>query len=358
MTLLEKIYHGNTLLDWLIAIGVIIAVFSLLTIAQRLAIRRLSNIAAVAESEFASLLINILKQPQFLILLVLSGYAASFAITLKPLLGIPWEKMVVLILIVQAGLWAGTGISFALNRAIRKRLDEDKASVTTMTFLAFVARFALWSIILLLILDNLGVSITGLIAGLGIGGIAIALAVQNILGDLLASLAIVLDKPFVIGDLVVVDSLSGTIEHIGLKTTRIRSSSGEQLIFSNNDLLRSRIRNYGRMAERRVVFTFGVAYETSLEQLRLIKEIVQQSFEPMEHARLLRVHFKEYGDASLNYEVAYCLDTADYTLCMDVQEAVNLQLFQRFQEKNIKFAYSSRTLFIQRDGSSAFGKRD
>ncbi len=228
-------------------------------------------------------------------------------------------------------------------------MDEDTSSATTITFLGFVARIILWVIVLLLILDNLGVNITGLVAGLGIGGIAVALAVQNVLGDLLASLSIVLDKPFVIGDFVVVDSLSGTIEHIGLKTTRIRSLSGEQLIFSNNDLLKSRIRNYKRMSERRVVFGFGVVYQTSLDKLKSIKEIVSDIIRKEENARFDRVHFKEYGDSSLNFEVVYFVTNPEYSTYMDVQEAINQEIFRRFEEEGIEFAYPTQTLLIQRE---------
>jgi small-conductance mechanosensitive channel len=202
-------------------------------------------------------------------------------------------------------------------------------------------------IVFLLILDNLGVNITGLVAGLGIGGIAVALAVQNILGDLFASLSIVLDKPFMIGDYVVVDTLSGTVEHIGLKTTRIRSLSGEQLIFSNNDLLKSRIRNYKRMEERRIVFGFGVIYQTPVEKLIRIKKQVAEIIEKQEHARLDRVHFKEYGDSSLNFEVVYFVDDPAYALYMDIQENINLELFRRFTEEGIEFAYPTRTLYVQ-----------
>ena len=210
-----------------------------------------------------------------------------------------------------------------------------------------MARLILWVIVLLLVLDNLGVNITGLVAGLGIGGIAVALALQNILGDLFASLSIVLDKPFVIGDFVVVDTLSGTVEHIGLKTTRIRSLSGEQLIFSNNDLLKSRIRNYKRMSERRIVFSFGVVYQTPLEKLKAVKEIVGDIIEKVENARFDRVHFKEYGDSALNFEVVYFVSTPDFNIYMDVQEVINLEIFRRFQEEGIEFAYPTSTVYVQ-----------
>ncbi|MEN6420473.1 MAG: mechanosensitive ion channel family protein, partial [Smithella sp.] len=268
--------------------------------------------------------------------------------TLKPSVALLWQKAVILMLIIQGGLWASTGVKFWLGLMLEKRMDQDASSATTISLLGFVARLILWVIVGLLILDNLGVNITGLVAGLGIGGIAVALAVQNILGDLLASLSIVLDKPFMVGDYVVVDTLSGTVQHIGLKTTRIRSLSGEQLIFSNNDLLKSRIRNYKRMDERRIVFGFGVIYQTPVEKLMLIKNQVAEIIEKQEHARLDRVHFKEYGDSSLNFEVVYFVDSPEYVLYMDIQENINLAIFRRFAEEGIEFAYPTRTIYVQR----------
>ena len=351
MELFEKVYLGNTLQDWLIAGCVLVSVFAVLKFAQCLTIRKLSKLAATTDNQVDDLLVNILKQTKLFVLLFASTYAAFFTITLEPPMMAMWQKAVLLILIVQGGLWAGAGISFAVNRTVQRRTYGDTTGATTMIFIGFIARVILWTIVLLLILDNLGVNITGLVAGLGIGGIAVALAVQNVLGDLLASLSIVLDKPFIIGDFVVVDALSGTIEHIGLKTTRIRSLSGEQLIFSNNDLLKSRIRNYKRMAERRVLFNFGVTYQTPLLKLKSIKQIVKKIVANTENVRFERVHFKEYGDFSLNFEVVYFVTNPDYALYMDVQESINLELFRRFEEEGIEFAYPTQTLFIQREAS-------
>ncbi|MFA5195855.1 MAG: mechanosensitive ion channel domain-containing protein [Bacteroidales bacterium] len=271
---MQIVYMGSTLQNWLISFCILLIVFALLVTIKKLVIRKFSKLAAVTDNQIDDLLVDMLKNTKFFILLLASAYVASYAITLKPSIDVLWQKAVILILILQGGLWASAGISFALRQTIQKRMERDLSSTTTITFLGFVARLLLWIIVLLLILDNMGVNITGLVAGLGIGGIAVALAVQNILGDLFASLSIVLDKPFVVGDFVVVDSLSGTIEHIGLKTTRIRSLGGEQLVFSNNDLLKSRIRNYKRMSERRIVFSFGVVYQTPLEKMKAIKEIV------------------------------------------------------------------------------------
>jgi Small-conductance mechanosensitive channel len=350
---MQIVYMGSTLQNWLISFCILLIVFALLVTIKKLVIRKFSKLAAATDNQIDDLLVDMLKNTKFFILLVASAYVASYAITLKPSIDVLWQKTVILILILQGGLWASAGISFALRQTIEKRMERDLSSTTTITFLGFVARLLLWIIVLLLILDNMGVNITGLVAGLGIGGIAVALAVQNILGDLFASLSIVLDKPFVIGDFVVVDSLSGTIEHIGLKTTRIRSLGGEQLVFSNNDLLKSRIRNYKRMSERRIVFSFGVVYQTPLEKMKAIKEIVSDIIKNEENARLDRVHFKEYGDSSLNFEVVYFVNNADYNIYMDVQEAINLEIFRRFQQEGIEFAYPTRTLFIQ-NGKNEF----
>ncbi|PKN86132.1 MAG: mechanosensitive ion channel protein MscS [Deltaproteobacteria bacterium HGW-Deltaproteobacteria-1] len=347
MDLLESIYLGNTVRDWLIAAVILIVIFAVLKIIQRVAIGKLSKLALSTNNQIDDLLVSMLKQTKFIILLVASAYVASHAITIKPSFAALWQKAVILILIVQGGLWAGAGISFGMKQTIARRMEQDASKTTTLALLAFVAQMILWVVVFLLILDNLGVNITGLIAGLGIGGIAVALAVQNVLGDLLASLSIVLDKPFVIGDFVVVDTLSGTVEHIGLKTTRLRSLSGEQLIFSNNDLLKSRIHNYKRMDERRIVFKFGVVYQTTLEKLRLIKEMVTDIIEKQDSARLDRVHFKEYADSSLNYEVVYFVATPDFNVYMDVQESINLEIFRRFQMEGIEFAYPTRTIYVE-----------
>jgi small-conductance mechanosensitive channel len=349
MDLLQEFYWGNTLQKWLTALLTLIFVFAALKITQSIVIRKLSKLAAVTETKIDDLFVCMLKQTNAFIVFILSVYIASTIITLSPFIAGLWQKVVTLILLLQAGLWASAGINFAFNQSIQKRKEQDASGTTTIKFLGFIARFILWIIVLLLVLDNVGVNITGLVAGLGIGGIAVALAVQNILSDLLASLSIVLDKPFVIGDLIEVDSLSGTIEYIGLKTTRVRSINGEQLIFSNNDLLKSRVRNYRRMSERRIVFSFGVAYQTPVEKLKDIDKIIRDIIEKTQNTRFDRVHFKEYGDSSLNFEVVYFVTNPDYKIYMDVREMINLEIFRRFGEADIEFAYPTRTIYLQNE---------
>jgi small-conductance mechanosensitive channel len=211
----------------------------------------------------------------------------------------------------------------------------------------------LWAVVALLALDNMGFDITALVAGLGVAGIAVGLAVQNILGDLFASLSIVLDKPFVIGDFIVVDNLPGTVERIGIKTTRVRSLSGEQLVFSNADLLKSRIRNYRRMTERRVVFSVGVTYETGEEKLGTIPGILRGIVEAQGNVRFDRAHFQSFGDSALVFEVVYYILTPDYSRYMDIQQEINFAIHRRFTAEGISFAYPTRTLWLRNAGTQA-----
>ena len=218
--------------------------------------------------------------------------------------------------------------------------------------LSVAVQALIWTLIVLLALDSLGVNITALVASLGVGGIAIALAAQKILGDLFASLAIVLDKPFVIGDFVVIGEWKGTVERVGLKTTRMRSLSGEQLIFSNGDLLDSRLRNFGRMQERRVMFHVGVTYQTPRQLLERIPDMLRAAVEAQAPVRFDRAHFASYGDFAINFEVVYFVNSAEYNTYMDIQQQVNLSLHTMFEEAGIEFAYPTQTLLLQRAARS------
>jgi small-conductance mechanosensitive channel len=199
------------------------------------------------------------------------------------------------------------------------------------------------------------VNVTALITGLGIGGVAIALALQAVLGDLFASLSIVLDKPFVIGDFITVGEFAGTVEHVGLKTTRVRSLSGEQVIFSNSDLLNGRIRNFKRMSERRILFGVGVTYQTPLESLRKIPGMIRAIVEGQSKTRFDRCHFKGFGDSSFDIETVYFVLDPDYAVYMDIQQAINFEIIRQFTAEGITFAYPTRTLFVAGDGKTKNG---
>jgi small-conductance mechanosensitive channel len=248
--------------------------------------------------------------------------------------------------ILQAAIWGNVLMDYSIQRYVERNKVSDAARVTTMSALAFLGKLVLWTVALLLILENLGVDVTTLIAGLGVGGIAVALAAQNILGDLFASLSIVMDKPFVLGDFITVGEFQGTVENIGLKTTRLRSLSGEQLVFPNSDLLTSRIRNFKRMQERRVVFTIAVTYDTVPSQLREIPELLKSAITSQEQTRFDRAHLQKLGDSALIFEAVYFVTIPDFVRYMDIQQQINLRLLDEFASRMIKFAHPTQFAFL------------
>lgn len=260
------------------------------------------------------------------------------------------KVVVILVLAIQLIRLVSVVVDWLLVRVAQARGHDGSAesALAMLTGLRWLGLFTAYSIILLLALQNMGVDVTSLVAGLGIGGIAVALALQNVLGDLFASLTITLDKPFVIGDFIVVGTDMGTIEHVGLKTTRVRSLSGEQLVFGNADLLSSRIRNYKRMTERRVVFGFGVVYGTSPDTIEEISVLVRGAIEKLSKARFDRCHLHRFGDSSLDFEVVYYINSPDYNEHMDVQQAVHLSIMRAFHDRGIEFAFPTQVLYMAR----------
>lgn len=351
----DYMLYGNSVYDWGAAIVIGVVLLLVLQSVKRLVRRRVAVLAHKTATRFDDFLVDILDHTGMLFLLVIALYFASQYLELpaKPTRFI--THIAVIALLVQLAWWGNRAIALWLGDYLKRHRDTDAAGATTMSVLGFIARVALWSILLLMVLANLGFDITALVASLGIGGIAVALALQNILGDIFASLSIAMDKPFVIGDFIIVDDAMGTVEYIGLKTTRVRSLSGEQIIFSNNDLLKSRIRNYKRMYERRVQFGFGVIYQTPLEKLRQIPATVRRIVEGLEKTRFDRAHFKGYGDSSLDYEVVYFVKDPDYNIYMDIQQAINLAIFERFASDGIEFAYPTRTVHLLRETGQVNG---
>jgi small-conductance mechanosensitive channel len=352
MDILDKMYLGNPLQAWLTAAAIAVVCTIIFQILKKVLVSRLSKFAKKTPTNIDDLIVDLIRRIRFFFLLALAVYIGTAALTLPSGTVRVIQSILIILCLLQGAIWGNAIISYWLAQSLKRRMEEDAASATTLSALGFMSRLVLWTIILLLALDNLGINITALVAGLGVGGIAVALALQNILGDLFASLSIVLDKPFVIGDFIIVDEHLGSVEHIGLKTTRIRSLSGEQTIFSNADLLKSRIRNFKRMFERRIVFTVGVTYQTSYEQLAAIPPMIREIVESQQLTRFDRSHFKEYGDSALTFETVYYLKSPDYNVYMDIQQAINLELFRRFQQLGIDFAYPTRTIFVSQNGDT------
>lgn len=229
-----------------------------------------------------------------------------------------------------------------------KNKEKGEANATTIVLLTTIVKVLVWAIAILIFLDNMGVKISGLIAGVGIGGVAIAFASQTILGDVFNYFTIFFDKPFEIGDYIVIDEHRGYVEHIGLKSTRIKSLSGEELVFSNTDLTNSRVRNFKRMTERRATFSFSVTYQTPVNTLRKISELVKQIIEEFEDTRFDRAHFHKFGDSSLDFEVVYYVKNNSYVVYMDIQQEINLKLMQGLKKLKVNFAHPIRTVVIDK----------
>lgn len=228
------------------------------------------------------------------------------------------------------------------------RYQKDEGTTTAIETLGRIGKFLTWFVGALIVLQNVGINVSSIVAGLGIGGIAIALAAQNILVDLFSSFSIIFDKPFEVGDFIQVGQEMGTVERVGVKTTRIRALQGEEIVISNKELTSSRIQNYGKLKERRVSFSLGVSYETSEQKLKNIPKIVKAIMKDMEEVKFERAHLKDFGESSVNFEIVYLVKSNDYKKYMNIQENLNLTILSQFRKQGIEFAYPTRTVFVKK----------
>ncbi len=351
MEFLTYTIYGNSVQTWTLALAIALVVLGALIAGTSFVVQNLRRLSARTANELDNLAAAVLDRTRLFFLIAIAVLAGMQLLVLPDRVQDILHGLAFIALLVQLAIWGNAAIGAAVDRYTSRTMEVDAASATTVAFVAFLMRLGLWVLIALVALDTFGIEITALVAGLGIGGIAVALAVQNVLGDLFASLSIVLDKPFVIGDFVIVGDLMGSVEHIGLKTTRVRSLSGEQLVFSNNDLLSSRVRNFKRMQERRIVFSFGLLYDTEPETLERIPGLIREIIEAQEDTRFDRAHFARFGDSSLDFEVVYYMLVPDYNAYMDTQQAINLAVFRRIQEIGASFAFPTRTLHIAGQGA-------
>ena len=340
--MLDSLISNEAIYNWVVAAGITGLVFLVLYIARSQILKRLTARAG----QWYSIVAEVLSHTHVLFLISIALYVGSLALDPSQSAVTVIQSIIAVGLLVQGAMWINGVISYALERRLRRKLENGEDDGAVVAILGVLLRVVLWVVVILLVLDNLGVKTSGLLASLGITGVAVALATQNILSDLFASFSIALDKPFAIGDFIVVGNEMGTVEHIGLKTTRVRSLTGEQVVFSNNDLLTSRIHNFKRMSERRVIFSLGVTYETPYEKLQAIPGIIKDIVESQALTRFDRAHFKEYGDFALVFEVVYYVATSDYNTYMDMHQHINLEVFRRFQDEAISFAYPTQTLYV------------
>ena len=349
--ILEWRFYHNPVEAWIAAGAAFVVVGATLFILRTMLARRLAKVAQHTRTSADDAIVDLLRRTRYFFILAAAAAAGMLFLDLPDRAHSIGRVLGTVALILQIGVWGNGLITFWFRNYAERKAESDISSRTTIAAFSFVARGLLFITLALLALNRLGFDVTALITGLGVGGIAIALAVQNVLGDLFAALAIVLDKPFLVGDTIQVDNIDGTVEHVGLKTTRLRSATGEQVIIANADLLKSRIKNFRRMQERRVKFLVGVTYGTPPETVARIPAMIRKAVEAQEQVRFDRSHFVSFGDSSLNFETVYFVLSADYMRFADINHAVNLTILRDFASEQIEFAYPTRTLFVKNDGT-------
>jgi small-conductance mechanosensitive channel len=292
------------------------------------------------------MIVGLLRHVGPLVYLLLALYVGTRSLKLSESIEWVLQILFAVVLTYKVIQFSQELISYLLNKWIGRAEVEDPTTAEAVKHIMTIVRVALWVGGAIFVLDNLDVNVTSLLTGIGIGGLAVAIAAQTVLGDAFSSFSIFVDKPFRVGDFIIVGDYLGTVEHVGFKTTRIRSLGGEQLVFANTDLTGSRIRNYKRMETRRVVFKVGVIYQTPVDKVREIPELIKNIIESEELARFDRAHFQSFGDFALVYEIVYYVLTPDYNKYMDVQQSINLKIMEAFAEREIEFAYPTQQLYV------------
>ena len=345
--LLNNVYFGNKLLDYLICLGIFFGSVIVLIVFKQIVLSRLQKWSQKTKTTFDDFVVKIFHKNVIPLL-----YFGAFYISIQHLVLLDVIKKFVNIVGVIIVTVMAIRLLVALSNYILYtfwiRPEQNEARERSLKGVLSVIKIIIWGIGIVFLLDNLGFKVSTVIAGLGIGGIAVALAAQTVLGDLFSFFSILFDRPFEVGDFVTIGDYLGAVEYIGIKTTRIRSLGGEQLIFSNTDLTNSRVRNYKRMAERRVVFSLGVTYQTSQAQMAKIPGYIKEIITKTKDTRFDRAHFLSYGDFSLVIEIVYYVLSPDYNKYMDIQQEINLEIMKKFEEEKIEFAYPTQTLYVNK----------
>lgn len=342
--LLQQSYFNNTVKDYLITLGIILVGLVVIKLVRNIVLKRLQKWASKTDTNLDDYVVKGVERFALPVANFLVMYWALNYLVLP-------DKATRIIEVSVAGV-----VTFFILRLVSTilelglksyllRQEGGEEKVKQMRGVMIIANILIWAVGVLMLLDNLGYNVTTIVAGLGIGGIAVALAAQNILGDLFNYFVIFFDRPFEVGDYITIDDKKGTVEYIGIKTTRFKSIGGEQLVLSNSDLTKSRLHNFKRMERRRVVFNLGVTYQTKADQLREIPYLIKNIIESHTKTVFDRAHFATYGSYSLIFEVVYFVESPDFNEYMDIHQSVNLKIFEEFEKRKIEFAYPTQTVF-------------
>ena len=339
-------FLNNQVSDYLLALTILVVSILLLKIFRRIAINRLKKWATKTENIYDDAIIRIIERNLIPIAYIGSVYLAVSNLTLHPIL----DRVIEVLVVIASNVLAIRLFKASVEYIIKIywiTYHRDNANIEqSIDALIPAIRVVVWLIGIVFLLDNLGFDISAVVASLGIGGVAIALASQGILQDLFSYFSILLDRPFELGDFIIVGDYLGTVEYVGIKTTRLKSINGEEIIIANTDLTGSRIRNFKRMRQRRIVFNLGVVYKTSTEQLAKIPVLIEEIINNTQHTRFDRAHFSGYGEYSLDFEVVYFIDSNDYNIYMNAQQQINLNIKSEFAKYNIEFAYPTQVNYF------------
>lgn len=338
----------NPVNSWLKAAALACGVYIILSLLKSIVLKRLASLAARSENILDDLFIKVFEQTKGQFILVLGLFIGlrtlSFSENITAIIG----KVFFVATAVQIGLW----LSGVINHLLLSRDEKkkgDKKERTAVHAIGLFAKILIWAIIGLVTLQNIsGMELTALVTSLGIGGIAIGLAVQNILKDLFASLSIFLDKPFLVGDYIVVNETGGTVENIGLKSTRIKTLLGEEVVFSNSNLLESRIHNFRKLERRLVIINIGISPETPLKTLQELPALFKEIIQKQNDATFQRANLAEIAEYTFNYEIVYHVESDDYALFMKTKEAIYLEIIRRLQDKSINMPYPTQAILLDR----------
>ncbi len=344
---LQQTFLHNRILDYLICLSVFLIGIIVIQIFKRFLLKRLREWAKRTATTIDDFLIRMIEKELLPLFYFGVFYVSIQGLTLNPALEKGINVLGLILLTIFGVRFLLAVIVYGLENYWVKK-EKDVAKKQGLKGILMTVKVIAWGLAIIILLDNFGIKVSALIAGLGIGGVAIALAAQSILGDLFSYFSIFFDRPFEIGDFIIVGDLLGTVEHIGIKTTRVRSLGGEQLVFSNTDLTNSRVRNYKRMDRRRVVFRLGVTYETGLRELKEIPVVIANIIKGIDDTVFDRAHFFSYGDFSLVFEVVYYVIGSDYNKYMDIQQEINLKIKEEFEKHGIEFAYPTQTLYLNK----------
>lgn len=346
--LLDREYFGNSVQEYLIMLGGIALGLLLVLIFKKIILKRLAKLVAKSETSIDDFVVESVRL--YVVPIV------NFTIIYAGLKTLVWPErvtdileVVYVVIITYYAIRLVSSILLMMLRSYIRKQEGGEEKVKQMGGVILIINGIIWMIGLIFMLSNLGYNVSAIIAGMGIGGIAIALAAQNIIGDLFNYFVIFFDRPFEVGDFLVIEDKNGIVDKIGIKTTRIKTLSGEQLVFSNSDMTSSRIHNYKKMQRRRIVFSVGVTYETPVEKVKMIPGLLKEIVESEKKVDFDRAHFKAFGDSSLDYEIVYIINSADFNTYMDIQQEFNFQIYEKFGELGISIAFPTRTLYVRNE---------